>query len=174
MANPSWCEFSFSLVSLWGFPRKWASPSVSHYWKTKYGDKIAPCGRKKWLARYPSRMYLSVFIRVICWRLPLLRMDFLRPQGAILYYILSSWCLPVGWWDCLLGALKAHEETSAHDYQGWLQARPIREDIKKYFYLLINWMNESIKPKGSEYDKVFWSYFSLPSCLLCDSLVIPM
>ena len=39
-------------------------------------------------------------------------------------------------WDCLLGALKAHEETSAHDYQGWLQARPIREDIKKYFDLL--------------------------------------
>ena len=81
--------------------------------------------------------YLSVFIRVICWRLPLLRMDFLRPQGAILYYILSSLCLPVGWWDCLLGALKAHEETSAHDYQVWLQARPIREDIKKSFYLLI-------------------------------------
>ena len=23
------------------------SPSVSHYGKTKYGDKIAPCGRKK-------------------------------------------------------------------------------------------------------------------------------
>jgi len=86
-----------------------SSPSGSHYGKTKYGDKIAPCGRKKWLARYPSRMYLSVFIRVICWRLPLLRMDFLRPQGAILYYILSSLCLPVGWWDCLLGALKAHE-----------------------------------------------------------------
>ena len=99
---------------------------------------------------------------------------FFSPSGDILNYILSSWCLPVGWCDCLLGALKAHEETSAHDYQGWLQARPIREDIKKYFYLLINWMNESIKPKGSEYDKVFWSYFSLPSCLLCDSLVIPM
>ena len=99
---------------------------------------------------------------------------FLRPQEAILNYILSSWCLPVGWWDCFLRALKAHKETSTHDYQGWLQARPIREDIKKYFYLLINWMNESIKPKGSEYDKVFWSYFSLPSCLLCDSLVIPM
>ena len=78
-----------------------------------------------------------VFICVICWRLPLLRMDFLRPQGAILYYILSSLCLPVGWWDCLLGALKAHKETSAHDYQGWLQARPIREDIKKHFVLLI-------------------------------------
>ena len=57
---PCWCEFSFSLVSLGGFPRKWASPSGSHYGKTKYGDKIAPCGRKKWLARYPSRMYLSV------------------------------------------------------------------------------------------------------------------
>ena len=36
----------------------------------------------------------------------------------------------------MLGALKAHEETSAHDYQGWLQARPIREDIKKHFDLL--------------------------------------
>ena len=137
---PCWCEFSFSLVSLGGFPRKWASPSGSHYGKTKYGDKIAPCGRKKWLARYPSSMYLSVFIRVICWRLPLLRMDFLRPQGVILYYILSSWCLPVGLWDCLLEALKAHEETSAHDYQGWLQARPIRDDIKKHFVLLIYWI----------------------------------
>ena len=42
----------------------------------------------------------------------------------------------VGWWDCLLGALKAHKETSAHDYQGWLQARPIREDIKKHFDLV--------------------------------------
>ena len=39
---PCWCEFSFSLVSLGGFPRKWASPSGSHYGKTKYGDKIAP------------------------------------------------------------------------------------------------------------------------------------
>ena len=27
------------------------SPSVSHYGKTKYGDKIAPCGRKKSLVR---------------------------------------------------------------------------------------------------------------------------
>jgi len=53
-------------------------------------------------------------------------------------YILSSWCLPVGRCDCLLGALKAHKETSAHDYQGWLQARPIREDIKKYFYLVLS------------------------------------
>ena len=44
---PCWCEFSFSLVSLGGFPRKWASPSGSHYGKTKYGDKIAPCGREK-------------------------------------------------------------------------------------------------------------------------------
>ena len=31
----------------------------------------------------------------------------------------------------------AHKETSAHDYQGWLQARPIREDIKKYFDLVL-------------------------------------
>ena len=116
-----------------------------------------------------SQMDLSVFIRVICGRLPL-SACFLRPQEAILNYILSSWCLPVGWCDCLLGALKAHEETSAHDYQGWLQARPIREDIKKYFYLLINWMNESIKPKGSEYDKVFWSYFLFPPV----SYVIPL
>ena len=40
----------------------------------------------------------------------------------------------VGWCDCLLGALKAHKETSAHDYQGWLQARPIREDHKEVFW----------------------------------------
>ena len=46
---PCWCEFSFSLVSLEGFPRKWASPSRSHFGKTKYGDKIAPCGRKKYI-----------------------------------------------------------------------------------------------------------------------------
>ena len=131
-------------------------PSRSHYGKTKYGNKIAHCGRKKSICGWRNAP------------------AFFSPSGDILNYILSSWCLPVGWWDCFLRALKAHKETSTHDYQGWLQARPIREDIKKYFYLLINWMNESIKPKGSEYDKVFWSYFSLPSCLLCDSLVIPM
>ena len=69
---PCWCEFSFSLVSLGGFPRKWASPSGSHYGKTKYGDKIAPCGRKKMAGTLPlSQMDLSVFIRVICGRLPL-------------------------------------------------------------------------------------------------------
>jgi len=73
----------------------------------------------------------------ICGKFPF-SASFLRPQGAILYYILSSLCLPVGWWDCLLGALKAHKETSAHDYQGWLQARPIREDIKKYFDLVLS------------------------------------
>ena len=47
-------------------------------------------------------------------------------------FLMSS----VGWCDCLLGAQKAHKETSAHDYQGWLQARPIKEDRKKYFYLV--------------------------------------
>ena len=82
------------------------------------------------------RMDLSVFIRVICWRLPFRHMDFLRPIGSYfeLYFVflMSS----VGWCDCLLGALKAHKETSAHDYQGWLQARPIREDIKKHFDLV--------------------------------------
>ena len=68
--------------------------------------------------------------------LPQFRMDFLRPIGSYfeLYFVflMSS----VGWCDCFLGALKAHEETSAHDYQGWLQARPIREDIKKHFDLV--------------------------------------
>ena len=43
----------------------------------------------------------------------------------------------VGWCDCLLGARKAHKETSAHDYQGWLQARPIKEDRKTYFDLVL-------------------------------------
>ena len=30
---------------------KESSPSKSHYGKTKYGDKIAPCGRKKYMRR---------------------------------------------------------------------------------------------------------------------------
>jgi hypothetical protein len=34
-------------------PENEPSPSKSHYGKTKYGDKIAPCGRKKRLAHYP-------------------------------------------------------------------------------------------------------------------------
>ena len=98
VANPCWCEFSFSLVNLEGFPRKWAPTQQEP-----------------------------------------LRKDKIRGQNSReLFWIIffSSWCLPVGWWDCFLRALKAHKETNTHDYQGWLQARPIREDIKKYFDLL--------------------------------------
>ena len=32
-------------------PENEPPPSRSHYGKTKYGDKIAPCGRKKWLVQ---------------------------------------------------------------------------------------------------------------------------
>ena len=36
------------------------SPSVSHYGKTKYGDKIAPCGRKKIAcSKLSGRQYYS-------------------------------------------------------------------------------------------------------------------
>jgi len=37
-------------------------PSRSHYGKTKYGDKIAPCGRKKWLARYPYPKWIYLYL----------------------------------------------------------------------------------------------------------------
>ena len=49
---PCWCEFSFSLVSLFEASQEnEPSHSRSHYGKTKYGDKIAPCGRKKHMRR---------------------------------------------------------------------------------------------------------------------------
>ncbi len=34
------------------------------------------------------------------------------------------------------GSHKAHKETSISDYKGWQYARPIREDINKYFALI--------------------------------------
>ena len=53
-------------------PENEPSPSKSHYGKTKYGDKKLPAVVKKG------------------WRItPFRRMNFLRPQGAILNYILS-------------------------------------------------------------------------------------
>ena len=55
---PCWCEFSFSLVSLGGFPRKWASSSGSHYGKTKYGDKKLPAVVKNgWCVTHPAWIY---------------------------------------------------------------------------------------------------------------------
>jgi hypothetical protein len=43
------------------------SPSRSHYGKTKYGDKIAPCGRKKYIPQKGNRLVpaLNRFILVL-------------------------------------------------------------------------------------------------------------
>ena len=98
-------------------------------------DKIAPCGRKKSIPQKGNRLIPAVNRFIPVPKRMCNASAIFSPSGDILNYILSSLCLPVGCWDCLLGALKAHKETSTQDYQGWLQARPTREDIKKYFDL---------------------------------------
>ena len=142
---PCWCEFSFSLVSLEGFPRKWASPSGSHFGKTKYGDKIAPCGRKKYIPlerkriglcgrKNPcsERIYLCIEKDVWC------ASHFFRLQAIFwnfeLYFVFLMSSGRLVW--LFTGSPEGSQGNKRTWQQGWLQARPIREDRKKYFYLI--------------------------------------
>ncbi len=62
VANPCWCEFSFSLVNLEGFPRKWAPTQQEPLRKDKIRGQKAPCGRKKWLAHYPNPAWIYLYL----------------------------------------------------------------------------------------------------------------
>ena len=81
----------FSGKPFWGFPRKWASPSRSHYGKTKYGDKIAPCGRKKYIPQKETDWSLSVVKNpcgeriYLCVEKDGTRQQFFSPSGDILF-----------------------------------------------------------------------------------------
>ena len=120
-----------------GFPRKWASPSGSHYGKTKYGDKIAPCGRKKYIplerkriGPYGEQIYPCA--ERMC-DAPAIFFAFRRYFELYFVFLMSSGRLV---W-LFTGSPEGSQGNKRTWLQGWLQARPIKEDIKKYFDLVL-------------------------------------
>ena len=97
------------------------SPSKSHYGKTKYGDKIDPCGRKKRLAHLPPFAEWIFYDR-----------------RELFWIIFCLWHIPILGTRMIICLWMGVENVLCHSHK----------TIQK----------QSIKPKGSEYDKVFWSY----------------
>ena len=133
---PCWCEFSFSLVSLWGLPKKMSLTQQEPLRKDKIEGKISPKGEKKAGASRPFDARINHF-PFCC--------IFFTTDRELFWIIFCLWHIPILGKRMIIWLWMGVENVLCHSHKA----------IQK----------QSIKPKGSEYEKVFWSSFKI----LCGS-----